>query len=632
MSGTTEIWFGTRAVRLDGAGPATGTSHQHEVISQDSQFQTNSFNGINDVGISQTHLHQLLAFVGTAAARDELGVNLADGVDTALAGQVNTTGDLRVGSGVLGYNIEDVLGGNRTSNVSSLDQSDDPVRVSGFGKGNAATLLGSTETAGSATPTGNFVTFSNALGFGFAALSGAEVVSNAPRINDGDSVNFEVGGGSQLKLASFTVRVLNGGTTAVVIDSDGRTIRDENGAAQGGFVQDASSGELNLGMLADGAKVVINYVTQSITIDGAAFLGSKTAYFQAFSLAGQNDLTIGSQVVSALGLVNTSALPGGLGFSVDNLVLSVAADGGPDGAGDDPFLDGTPVLSFDLFSAPDDAAPEGLLNLRLYAYFDGDGSNTLDLAEVPSAQNLGRLTSGNAATNDPSGDGDDNPVQGLPGASGISWVTIYALGQVNNSAFAAPANVQYGEHITGNADAVLGGSFALSVDTARNSADISEGGADGSPGDIDPGTSTFHDSPGSHVELGEVLGFVLTHQPALAARITYGDAFDFSPDSAEDIIVRLYKEGTLVQTTTHDVLATGTAGTSPSSVSTYSPGMGESGSIVVTLDPGFDFDRIEIQAAGSVTLVPGPGNVIEDAGARFVLTDLDFILADYILA
>jgi VCBS repeat-containing protein len=106
------------------------------------------------------------------------------------------------------------------------------------------------------------------------------------------------------------VRVANGGSAGVVLDSDGATIRDTNGALQGGFVQDASAGELDLGLLASGTRVAIDYLARTITIDGFAFAGATDAFFDAFSDGGFKDLTLGSRV------------GGGIGWSADDLVLS----------------------------------------------------------------------------------------------------------------------------------------------------------------------------------------------------------------------------------------------------------------------------------------------------------------------
>lgn len=626
MSGTiTQIWFGTRAVRFDTGVAATGTGHQIEAITSNSGFATTTILGqTNDVGWTNIQYQQLLAFTGTAAEQAAVGINLANGVDTALAGQANTTGDLRVGGGVAAYNIADMLGGNRVSNISGLADADDPVHVNGLGKANNNVLAAGAEAG---TGPANFTTFSNDTGFGFISLTGAERVGNASRLNDGDSVTFGVQGSRFLKSASFTVKVLGDGSTDVILDSDGRTIRDVNGAEAGGFVQDGSAGELNLGPLAHGTRVAVDFNTLAITIDGVAFAGDTSGFFAAYVANGRDHLTLGSAVVSDFGAVNTAST----GWSVDDLVLTTTdtASGAPP-----LFGPGAPVLSFDLFGTSGDLPPTSsttpgvtLQPQRLYAYTDDNGDNILNPGEVARAEDLGRLRSGLESSDDPSGDGDDNPVQGRPVVpGGPDWIDMYALGAKNLSSFAAPSQLQYGEHITGNWTTAPG-RFALSVDSARNNAVITGGGPEGSPADIEagnsPGGRTFADTPPNYVDLGETLGFVLKGKPATAARIAYGDALDFTPGTSADIVVKLYSDGTLLKTVTQDIAQMGAlpAGAAPSAISTTATGTGEAGSFTVQADLGTSFDRIEIQAAGAVNLVS-----IADAGARFVLTDLDFML------
>jgi hypothetical protein len=153
----------------------------------------------------------------------------------------------------------------------------------------------------------------------------------------------------------------------------------------------------------------------------------------------------------------------------------------------------------------------------------------------------------------------------------------------------------------------------VSVDTARDSADITPGGPNGSPADIDPGSRTFRDLPATYVDHGEILGFVLKSAPAAAAKITYGDGVDFTPGTAADIIVRLYDGATLLETINWDITATGLPNAAANS--------GEANSFIVQDNLGQAFNRIEIQAAGAMN-----GVNVADEGARFVLTDLDFLL------
>ncbi len=329
---TTEyIWFGTRAVKFEAGG---NTGPQFEVLDDASDFATRTLS-TGTVDFTGSEWQQFLAFSGTADEMAALGINLSDGVDTATAGQVNTSGDLRVGEGVEAHNIADISGGGRLVDTSStLDDVDDPIAITGLGKGNASKLDSASMDA---ADTGNRVIFSNDLGFGLINRSGFDSggTANALRLNDGDAINFEIKQGKELSEASFTVKVLGGVgfSTEVIIDSDGATIRDTNGdTEQGGFVQDASSGELSLGMLAHGTKVTINYVNETIWFNGAVQfagdLGGIVAFFDAFQAGGSKNLTIGS------------ALGNQVGWSADNLVLATDVPGPdpiPDAALPDPF-------------------------------------------------------------------------------------------------------------------------------------------------------------------------------------------------------------------------------------------------------------------------------------------------------
>ncbi len=563
-----QIWFGVRAVDTVGPGPATGSSAQLGLLTEEEDFATRALpGGTFDRG--GTELQQLLAFVGTTEQQAALGVDLSNGVDAPTAGSVNSTGDLRVGEGVVAHNLADAGGGGRMTNASGIDRSDDPVSITGHGKLNGNKLTGDVSDG--------WVTFSNDIGFGFINGSGWDLHGNATRLNDGDSITFDVAEGTVLKFTSFTVRVLNGGSTNVVVDSDGRTIKDTNGSLQNGFVQDASAGELDLGTLAEGTKVEIDFELSTILIDGLEFT-EFGGFFDAFIGNGGDKITFGSLVGNAIG------------WSVDDLVLTFG-DEAPDPT------PGLGVLSLDLFDAADgEPAPAGLLDKHLYAYLDANEDNTMDAAEAVDVENLGRLREGWESSDDPAGDGDDNPVQGAPAVT--DWLDIYALGWANAQ---VESGHQYGEHITGNwVDAP--GRFSLGINTARDSADVTDGGPNGSPADIETGSDTYRDGAPSHVDRGEVLGFVLKSATALSATITYGDATDFTPADDADIIVRLYQGSTLIEEVEHDIVA-------------------GAGSFTVADNFGAGFDRMEIQAAGGMD-----GIFVADAGARFALTDLDFVL------
>ncbi|WP_170985159.1 Ig-like domain-containing protein [Roseomonas sp. AR75] len=304
------IWFGTRAVDFAN-GKNTGA--QLEELDDAGDFATRTFKDGSTADYTGTEWQQFLAFSATQADLDAFnaananGIDLSDGVDVALAGQVDSTGDLRVGEGVDAHNIADLNGGRIVDVSGLLDDADDPIRITGLGKAGGGKL----DAAGiDAADTGNRVMFSNDLGFGLIGGAGFDPNGNAARINNGESIDFEIRQDKVLLLASFTVKVLGDASTAVLIDSDGATIRDTNGDAQGGFVQDESSGELNLGDLAHGTKVTIDYVNQTILFDESVlFAGDAAAFFAAFAAGGSNHLTLGSVVDNQVG------------WSADDLVL-----------------------------------------------------------------------------------------------------------------------------------------------------------------------------------------------------------------------------------------------------------------------------------------------------------------------
>jgi hypothetical protein len=607
MSGSTQIWFGTRAV--DFTNPLTVntvTGQQLETITSNTGFDWRSFawGTFDNTGAAY---HQLIAFMGTAAQQAALGINLGNGVDAATAGAVNTTGDLRVGSGVTGHNIADILGGGRLGDVSNLDQTNDVVLVGGFARV-SNTAVGEAvvydQTPG--VNHGAFVSFTNATGFGLVNRNGWDLNGNATRLNDGDSVDFNIAIGNILSKVSFTVNTLNGaGSSAeVILDSDGQVIV-MNGA---NFAQQNSSGELSLGALLHGTAVEVDYDAQTILINGSLFTGSTTSFFGAFVENGLNNITFGSKVV------NTAPVGGVAvnGWSVDDLVLSFIVDDGGAGPG------GTgAVLSFDWFTAGSDPAPTGLLNGRMYAYLDEDANNTLDASEVATARDMGLMRPG-VGRDDPGAVGDDNPIIG---AGGVQWLEMYALG-MKNPTLAIPVPIvsgaQYGEHIGGNVATIAGdGSrFALSVHSHRHPAVVTPGGENGGPAEIDVDRqSTIGEDPTpNYINHGEILGFSLiakniggTPSFANSAKITFAKGADLTPATTADIIVRLYNDSLLLETITYDI--TGTIASE------------QSGSFTVHDSLFQNFNRMEIEAAGSMN-----GVLVADAGARFVVTDLDFFL------
>jgi hypothetical protein len=570
---TSQIWFGIRAVDPTGAGPVLGSTAQLALLDDNADFATRTIAG-NLVDQGGIQFQQLLAFTGDATQQAGAGVDLSDfEVDGPGTGNVNT-GDMVVGSGVVAHNVADMNGNGRLTNTTGIDRSDDPVSIFGHGKLNNGALTGNV--------TDGWVTFSNDKGFGLINGSGWETTATSQALNDGDSVSFDVAAGKVLKFASFVVRTSSDGGAVVVLDSDGRTIADTNGNTQGGFVQDGSLGELDLGALNDGDLVKIDYELSTVTVNDV-LVGGTAAFFLAFMGGGADVLTLGSMV------------GGGGAWSADDLILTTGLDE-PDTA------PGLGYLSFDLFGGAD-PAPGALLDSRLYAYFDADENGTMSVAESADAENLGQMRPGNF-DDDPAGDNDDNPVQG---AGPVNWVDLYVVGRANTSGFAAPAQAQYGEPEAGNGGSA--GLFALSVNTGQNEATITPGGPNGSPLDIDNGPSTFNDSGVETIELGEIVGVVLNAFDGTSAEIRVNVVSDAPTDDADvDMIVRLYQGSTLIETLTYDLVV---------------------GVNTVTAVDNFDqaFDRMEIAATGSMA----GENVGVDFGAAFVIEDLNIRLADDII-
>ncbi|MBK1657032.1 choice-of-anchor L domain-containing protein [Paracraurococcus ruber] len=308
-----QLWFGIRAVGFENGG---STGPQFEAVTDAAQLATRSLpaktvpgyegGGPAVLDFTGSEWQQLLAFRGKAPAVTALGIDLSDGIDGAQTGRADSTGDLRVGPGVVAANLADMAGGGRISDVTrTLDAADDPVVITGLGPANPNILAPAvTEGDGPA----NFVTFSGPLGFGFLGGTGWDLGGNAQRLNGGESIGFALQQGRTLDAASFVVRT-TGGAVGVVLDSDGVTMRDTNGAARGGFVQDASAGELVLGDLADGTAVKVDFRAGTVLVNGAAGGFDAGGFFAAFAAAGADRITFGS-------LVGQSG-----GWSVDDLVL-----------------------------------------------------------------------------------------------------------------------------------------------------------------------------------------------------------------------------------------------------------------------------------------------------------------------
>ncbi|WP_137178801.1 hypothetical protein [Roseomonas sp. AR75] len=511
---TQYFWFGTRSVDFALPGPS---GEQLEYLTSNEDFATRTYSNGTTVDFTGSEWKQFLAFTGTAEQMAALGVNVLDGsVDTALAGQVNTTGDLRVGEGVVAYNIADLNGGRLVDTTGTLDDSDDPFTITGLARSGPGKLDTATMEA---ADTGNRIMFSDGVGFGVIGNAGFDPGGNASRLNNGESINFEVKQGKQLLMASFTVRV-NGAETAVIIDSDGATIDDTNGDLQGGFVQDDSAGELNLGVLADGTKVTINYENETIWIDGNAFvgdLGDIVAFFDAFQAAGSNDLTIGSVFDNAVG------------WSADDLVL--AADVVPDTI--PPLPTANAMISFEI----DTTAPDR----GLYATLD-IGKNGVDARELLSTSSSDFFF-GSDPNADPMGNlnGTDTPLN-------IFDLTVFGqfdsrIGLPDRFGNTQPGDPDFQQQEGGLRSGNGGGSVTgggLVVDSGSNA--VAEDGTPYQPGgnygDEGTGNREFNN--------GEIMRFELGSSFAGVSALL---DFKYEPDSHDgmDVVVRLFSGGTLVE-------------------------------------------------------------------------------------
>lgn len=492
-STTQYFWFGTRSVDFALPGPS---GEQVEYLTSNEDFATRTYSNGTTVDFTGSEWKQFLAFTGTQAQIDAFNavnvndINIFDGIDTAAAGQVNSTGDLRVGEGVSAYNIADLNGGRLVDTTGTLDDSDDPFTITGLARSGPGKLDTATMEA---ADTGNRIMFSDGVGFGVIGNAGFDPGGNASRLNNGESINFEVKQGKQLLMASFTVRV-NGAETAVIIDSDGATIDDTNGDLQGGFVQDDSAGELNLGVLADGTKVTINYENETIWIDGNAFvgdLGDIVAFFDAFQAAGSNDLTIGSVVDNAVG------------WSADDLVL--AADVVPDTIPSLPTANG--VVSFRYTSSASTADLDATLDI---------GSNgSIDAFETLATSFGG----GGALVGDADGDSNKSELKGTNDPFDI--LTLVTIGQQDPN---APQG-----HQTGTLDRSLG----IGIDTGAAGANLADGSSlGGNYGDEGAGGV-------NHLQNGEFVRFDLgANFEGVSSQIVFSSNGLITRDGA-DVVVRL---------------------------------------------------------------------------------------------
>lgn len=510
---TQYIWFGSRAVRFESGG---STGPQIELIDENGDFATRTLPA-GTYDFTGSEWQQLLAFNGTAEEMAALGIDLSNGVDIATAGMVTTTGDLRVGEGVEAQNIADIAGGGRVMDVSgSLDASDDPVAISGLGKASSAILAGVTIDG---TGAGNRVVFSNDIGFGFIGGSGFDPGGNALRLNDGEAISFEIRQGKVLSEASFTVKVLGNASTHVVLDSDGATLRDENGAGAGGIVQDASAGELDLGELAHGAKVAINYVAQTIAIDGVAFAGDAAAFFAAFVTGGSKHLTLGS------------LLGNNTGWSADDLVLQT---------NESVIMNRPPVA---LASAVAGSAAGGAMGL-----FDAEdpegGALTYELRALPAA-GLVTLGAGGSFSFDPAGAfaalalGETQEVS-------FTYVVRDALGAESNEAevtitiYGGAAAPVAG---TAGADSVAGDATAQLLDLGAGNDTTDAGGGDDvvifRPGE---GNDVVEGGEGEDtlvVQQGPAaLAITVTGTPAGIVLIEAADGSSVEVSAVEEIVIR----------------------------------------------------------------------------------------------
>jgi hypothetical protein len=211
-------------------------------------------------------------------------------------------GDQTLEEGEGAYNLADSGYGGRVTTLKTENAALDPVIITGSGRIN-------NNTDGDLTPA---VRFDNARGFGLD--NGPDGEGMARWLNGGDAIDVQVNAidgvaGASLRTVSFIVNVRDDAATQavdVVLDFDGDLLLDTNGAArQGGFVTD---GLLTLAQVADGARVEIDFVAETLTLNGIDQTVD-LSFWDAFADYGRHNLTIGT------------AASDGTGFAIKDLVL-----------------------------------------------------------------------------------------------------------------------------------------------------------------------------------------------------------------------------------------------------------------------------------------------------------------------
>jgi hypothetical protein len=207
-----------------------------------------------------------------------------------LVALVDTDSDPNTGKATFGgydtaFNLSDRAANNAVTSLAADNTAADPVIVTAAGM-----------TSGSAV--GNLtdgVIFDPMRGF--SLNSGLDGAAMARRLNDGDSMTFQLPDGS-LSKASFTVAThdpswsqwtgLPGTESAIALDIDGDTIINPSGTTSG-FEDDA----FVFTGIADGQQIDIDFEREALLIDSVA-QAVNAGFWQAFDAAGGDTLTIGA--------------------------------------------------------------------------------------------------------------------------------------------------------------------------------------------------------------------------------------------------------------------------------------------------------------------------------------------------
>lgn len=216
----------------------------------------------------------------------------------------------QLGAGSLAFKLGDFTSSTAIA-TATQNTAADPVLITAFGKTAA-------KAAGTLVDAVNFVSSGLLTANGFGVRSIDDNARSAGLVNAGESLTFALTGDKVLKSVAFKAAAdplaLLQSRSQIVLDVDGDVF------ASGAFArtqsQAASKATLTLDV-AKNAKIAIDFVNQTITVDGKVQAGGQVdAFFRAASIA-PDKVTIGSL--------------GGAAFAIDGLVIDRGGILGADG-------------------------------------------------------------------------------------------------------------------------------------------------------------------------------------------------------------------------------------------------------------------------------------------------------------